>query len=95
MVALDLELDDLERRIALWDKLLSLENSFKADYIPEALFDDSYQLDNEKEISRIYVLKNNVSIHDKSSWQETMLFLNQHMKAFEDFFMLYRDIIAV
>ena len=93
IVALDVELEDLEGRIYLWEKLVSLQSILKSDYLPNAIFNDSYQLDNEKEISRIYVIKENVSIHNKNSWQETMLFLNESMKAFEEFFEMYKEVL--
>lgn len=93
-VALDIELKDLERRIEHWEKLLALKTILKNDYLPEVLFEDSYILENGKEISRVYVEKVNVSIHNKNSWQETMVFLNTKMKTFEDFFEIHRDFLA-
>ncbi len=94
LVAFDVDTEDLERRMYLWEKLTGLKHILISDYLPDAVFDDSYQLDSDKEISRIYVLKNNVSIHNKSSWQETMLFLNENMKVFEAFFEMYKEVIA-
>ena len=93
MVALDVNSEDLEKRIHLWEKLMGLKQILISDFLPNAHFDDTFFLDNEKEISRIYVLKNNVSIHDKGSWQETMLFFNKEMQAFEQFFDMYKEII--
>jgi len=93
LVALDLE-DDLENRIKYWEKLQSLKSILTDNYLPEANFEESYILDNEKEISRIYVpLEKNVSIHNKNSWQEVMIFFNKYMMLFEDFFMDYKDIL--
>jgi len=93
MVALDVNSEDLEKRIHLWEKLMGLKQILISDFLPNAHFDDTFLLDKEKEISRIYVLKNNVSIHDKGSWQETMLFFNKEMQAFEQFFDMYKEII--
>lgn len=93
MVALDVDTPDLERRLALWDKLLALRPILLDGYLPDARFDDSYQIDSQKEISRIYVEKHGVSIHDKDTWQETMVFLNENMARFEDFFQEYREIL--
>ena len=93
-MALDADVEDLDKRIYLWEKLLGLRTILKSDFLPNAIYDDSYRLDNDKEISRIYVIKHNVSIHDKSSWQETMVFLDANMKTFEEFFEMYREIIA-
>ena len=93
MVSLDVETDDLERRIELWDKLLSLKSLLITDYLSNAIFEDSYLMENGKEISRIYVLRENVSVHNKKSWQETMIFLDTHMKKLEAFFEDYREVI--
>ncbi|MBD0778660.1 DUF4268 domain-containing protein [Maribacter sp. ANRC-HE7] len=93
MVSLDIDHSDLGVRIELWDKLLSLESIVKNDYLPEVIFNDSQILDNGKEISRAYVVLNNVSIHNKDTWRETMEFLNKNMLLFEAFFLEYREII--
>lgn len=93
LVALDLE-DDLENRINCWEKLTALKTILLEDYLPNALYEESYILDNEKEISRIYVLlEQKVSIHNKNSWRDTMVFFNTKMILFEAFFEEYRDVI--
>lgn len=93
LVALDLE-NDLENRITHWEKLQSLQSILKTDYLPDAIFEEIYILDNEKEISRIYVpLEQNVSIHNKNTWREVMEFFNLKMGLFESFFEDYKDIL--
>ena len=93
LVALDLE-DDLENRIAYWDKLQSLKTILTEQYLPEVIFAEEYFLENGKEISRIYVpLSQKVSIHNKNSWRGVMEFFNQKMTLFEAFFEDYRDFI--
>jgi hypothetical protein len=93
LVALDLE-DDLESRISYWEKLQSLKSILTEEFLPEAIFDEIYILENGKEISRIYViLEQKVSIHNKSSWQMVMEFFNDKMILFEDFFFEYKDIL--
>ena len=94
MVSIDIEHHDLETRIILWDKLLSLQSILKDDFISEVQFIDSFILANQKEISRVYVEKKGVSIHNKNTWRETMMFLNNTMEKFEAFFVEYRDIIS-
>lgn len=93
MVTLDVEPQELENRIELWEKLISLKSILLGDYLPDAVFEDYFVLDNQKEISRIYVEKEDVSIHNKNTWQETMVFLKEHMIQFEDFFEEYEDIL--
>lgn len=93
LVALDLE-DDLEDRINHWGKLLALKSIFLEEFLPEAIFKEEYFLENGKEISRVYVLLDDVvSIHNKKSWRVTMEFFNKTMNQFEAFFEEYQDII--
>ncbi|MDO6759263.1 DUF4268 domain-containing protein [Tamlana sp. 2_MG-2023] len=93
LVALDVE-DDLEHRIKYWEKLLALKSILLDDFLPEAIYNEEYILDNEKEISRIFVpLEQKVSIHNKNSWQDVMVFFNEKMGLFEAFYEEYRDVI--
>jgi hypothetical protein len=93
LVALDLE-DDLENRIKYWEKLQALKSILIVDYLPNAIFNETHILDNEKEISRIYVpLAQKVSIHNKNTWRDVMEFFNEKMSLFEAFFEEYKDVI--
>lgn len=93
LIALDLE-NNLENRIAYWEKLQSLKTILKDKFLPEVIFEEEFYLDNGKEISRIYLpLQQKVSIHNKNTWQDVMVFFNQHMSLFEAFFEEYRDIL--
>lgn len=93
MVSIDIENQDLEKRMELWEKLLSLKSLLQEDYLPSAVFEDTVYLDNGKEISRISLSKENVSIHNKNTWQETMVFLRNNMEQLESFYKEYEDII--
>jgi hypothetical protein len=86
MVTLDIESKDLEKRINLWEKVISLKSVLLDDYLPTAQFEEYTFLENQTEISRIYVSLDQVSIHNKNTWQQTMMFMNEHMKKFEAFF---------
>lgn len=93
LIALDLE-DHLENRINCWDKLVSLKTILTTEFLPNAIFEEEYILDNGKEISRILVpLESKVSIHNKNNWQEVMVFFNENMSLFEAFFGEYKDVI--
>jgi len=92
IVSIDVD-SDFEQRIRVWDKLVALESILLNDYLHEATFEDFYLLENKKEISRIYVELNHVSIHNKNTWRETMEFLNQNMLQIERFYEEYKDII--
>lgn len=77
LVALDLE-DDLEYRIKYWEKLEALKSILKDEYLPDAIFEEEFILENGKEISRIYVpLEQKVSIHNKNTWRGVMVFFNK------------------
>lgn len=93
LVALDLE-DSLEHRIKFWEKLVALKSILTHDYLPEAIYEETYILENGKEISRIYVrLDQKVSIHNKNNWRDVMVFFNEKMALFEAFFEEYKDVI--
>ncbi len=92
-ITLDLE-DDLENRINCWEKLVALKKILHTDYLPDAIYEEEYYLDNGKEISRIYLpLEQKVSIHNKNTWRAVMEFFNSNMILFETFFEEYKDII--
>jgi len=92
-ITLDLE-DNLENRINCWEKLTALKSILHSDYLPDAIYEEEFYLDNGKEISRIYLpLEQKVSIHNKNSWRAVMEFFNTNMILFETFFEEYRDII--
>jgi hypothetical protein len=93
LIAMDLE-GDLENRMEIWEKLLSLKSILITDFLPDLIFNDSYILENGKEISRIYLpLEQKVSVHNKNSWRDVMEFFNEYMPKFESFFEDYNDII--
>ncbi len=92
-VTLDLE-DDLENRINCWEKLEALKSILHSDYLPNALYEEEFYLENGKEISRIMVpLEGKVSIHNKDTWRSVMEFFYEKMTQFELFFEEYKDVI--
>jgi hypothetical protein len=93
MVSIDIEDHNLENRIHLWEKLLSLKAILQTSYLPNAIFEEICLMENGKEISRVYVIIENVSIHDKNTWQETMLFLSEQMDILENFYQEFNDVL--
>ena len=61
-VSLDIEMKDELFRNAYYEKIESLENLLREDYLPDAIMEEHYFLESGKEISRIWVQKENVSI---------------------------------
>lgn len=92
-ICLDLE-DDLENRINCWEKLLALKTILTSEFLSDVIFEEEFFLENGKEISRIYLpLVQKVSIHNKNTWQDVMVFFNENMSKFEAFFEDYQDVI--
>ncbi|MDO6472309.1 DUF4268 domain-containing protein [Maribacter sp. 1_MG-2023] len=92
MVSIDVD-SDIEQRLKVWDKLVALRSILIDEYLPEAIYEDFFILDNQKDISRVYVQIKDVSIHNKNTWRETMQFLNTSMYKIESFYEEYKDII--
>lgn len=94
MVCLDLEHPDEIANELLYDQLLALKNLLEMDYLPEVIFDDSYELESGKVIHRIYVLHNKkFSIYNKNSWRDCYEFFIDTMPQFELFFYEFEDFI--
>ncbi len=91
MVSMDIAPSLLEDRIVLWEKITAVKAILKEDYVPEADFLDTCILANGKEISRVFICKEGVSIHNKDSWQQAMVFLDKTMSDFERFYEDYDD----
>lgn len=93
IVSIDIEDNSLENRQLYYNILVSLKTILQEEYLPEAIFEENFILENGKEISRIYVEKENVSIYNKNTWQETMEFFVEKMSLFEAFWAEYQDVI--
>lgn len=91
MVSLDIEDSRLEKRIEIWEKIIALKSILQDEYIPDLVFEDCHLLENGKEISRMYVQLDDVSVHNKNTWQHTMEFLYDNMDRLESFFYEYED----
>ena len=94
MICLDIEHSDEMVNKILFDKISSLKTILKEDYLSEVIFDDSYTLDNNKNIRRIYINhKEKFSIYNKNTWSSCYNFYVEEMPKFELFFQEYKDII--
>ncbi|MBZ9631829.1 DUF4268 domain-containing protein [Salegentibacter sp. LM13S] len=91
-VSIDVLDEDPLIRAYYFQKLLSLKKILTSEYLPEAEFDEEYELPEGKLISRVYVQLNNVSIHNRNQWPEAMKFLNDNMEQMEAFFVEYKDL---
>ena len=90
MVLMEIE-GTLEHRIKYFEKIQSLQDILERDYLPKVVYAESYELENGKEVSCVFVEKMGVCIHNRETWQEAMLFLNENMSKMEDFWREYED----
>jgi hypothetical protein len=92
-VSIDLDASDEIMRQYYFEKLQSLQTILKEEFLPDVVFAEEYELENGKIISRIYVTKEGVNIHNKKQWPEVQEWLADKMNALEKFFLEYRDFI--
>jgi hypothetical protein len=92
-VQLDIEPKDQLKRKIYFEKIQSLQNILKTEYLPDIFIEKDIYLENGKIISRIWVEKINVSINNKNSWHVVYHFFNEKMMAFEFFFYEYQEYI--
>ncbi|WP_029036762.1 DUF4268 domain-containing protein [Salinimicrobium xinjiangense] len=92
-VSIDLDATDEIMRLYYFEKLQSLQSILKDEFLPEAVFAEEYKLENGKIISRVYVTKEAVNIHNKNDWPIVQEWLAEKMDALERFFLEYRDFI--
>lgn len=94
MIALDLEHTDEIANELLYDQLLSLKTILTTEYLPEVIYDPTYELESGKIIHRIYVSHEIIfSIHNKNTWRDCYEFFVKEMTQFELFFNEYEDLI--
>jgi hypothetical protein len=93
MVSLDIEPKDDEHRKIYFEKIESLKTILLENYLPEAIFEKNFHLENGKIISRIWVEIDNISINNKSTWTTIFSFFAEKMESFEYFFYEYEDYI--
>lgn len=92
-VSLDILDEDEMIRAYYFEKMQSLENVLKSEYLPEATLEEFYELPEGKIISRVYVEMHNVSIHNRKDWPEVKKFLASNMLQLEEFFEDFSDFI--
>lgn len=92
-VSLDIVAQDAIIRSCYFEKLISLKTILKTDYLPEAAFNENYELPEGKTVSRIYLQLDQVSIHNKKDWPVVSRFLYANMLQLEDFFTEYSSFL--
>lgn len=92
-VLLDIEPKEEEKRKIYFQKIESLKQILLDDYLPDAIFEQHFFLENGKEISRVWVSLENVSVFNPKTWPAIFDFFNEKMNAFELFFYEFEDYI--
>ena len=93
MVMLDIEPKDDEKRKIYFEKIASLKTILRDEFLPEAVLEKEYYLENGKEISRVWVKKTHISLYNRATWDAIFDFFYEKMDAFERFFYEYEDYI--
>jgi len=85
-----------DKQQAYWNQMLSHKSILETDFLPQAKFEECYQVSDEKILSAVYVsINSKVSIHNKSTWRSAMEFLNETMLKFEAFYTEYENTIKI
>ncbi|AWH86674.1 DUF4268 domain-containing protein [Flavobacterium album] len=92
-VMLDIEPKEDEKRIIYFEKIESLKAILHDEFLPDAVLERNFYLENGKAISRIWVELNGISLYNMASWAAIFRFFNINMDAFERFFYEYEDYI--
>lgn len=94
MVCLDIDSSDSIKNELLWNQMVALKSVIEEEYLPEIIFDDSFELENGKTIYRIYVpLKEKFSIYNKNTWSKAYEFFVDKMTQFEFIYYEFEDFI--
>ena len=95
MVSLDVDSEDEIIQSYYFEKLESLKNLLKSEYLPDIVFDAEYELPEGKSVSRIYVqLEDKVSITNRNDWPQVKSFFAENMHQLEMFWLEFRDFIT-
>lgn len=92
-VMLDIEPKEDDKRKIYFEKIESLKNILVDEFLPEAVFEQDFYLENGKIISRVWVELNGISLYNMASWAAIFRFFSLSMDAFERFFYEYEDYI--
>ena len=92
-VGIEIESNDEFYKEYYYDKLWSLENILKTEFIPEIILDANYITESGKQVGCAYIRMNNVSIYNRNDWSAIFDFLYDNMEQLELFFYEYVDFI--
>ena len=92
-VLIDIENRNLELRKIYFEKIVSLKNILEKEFIQNLVYEQNYTLESGKNISRIWVEMDNVSVSNRFYWDVIFDFFEEKMDKLERFFYEYKDSI--
>jgi len=92
-VCIDIETNDLINRIQYFEKFQSLKAILEEAVPNELIWDETFILENGKEISRIYCQLDGVSLYNQKKWPEIYDFFIANMSTIEEVYNDYVDFI--
>lgn len=92
-VSLDIEMKDELYRNAYYEKIWSLEDILRDDYIGDFQKDEYYVNASGKTLARYWVELHQVSVYNKETWRYIFEFFVEKMDAFERFYYDFEDFI--
>lgn len=92
-VGIDIIANDLEKRIYYYEKFESLKTILETALGQKLIWDLEYPVTDKKEMAKIYLEKQNVSLYDKNSWEEIFAFFYKNMRILEKIYNEYFDFI--
>ncbi len=92
-VSIEIEHRNEDKRLAYFEKIVALKNILEEEFIKELVYQKNHTLENGKTISKIWVEKNQISVSNKSYWEEIYNFFYTKMSAFELFYAEYDEFI--
>ena len=93
-ILLEIEPKDNGKRTIYYEKMKSLQAIILEDYLPQAIFEKNYHLENGKIVSRVWVTLEHVSVNNRATWEAIFNFFAEQMDAFERFFHEYQDYLS-
>lgn len=91
MVSMEVSSPDELIRAYYFEKLIALKSALTSNYLPEAIFEENFEIPEGKIISRVFVQLDLVNIHDRNDWPKVKEFLREKMECLEEFFLDFKD----
>ena len=85
----------LQRQLKYFEKMQSLKSLLDEAFEHQLIWNDHFQLENGKEVFRIYIEKTNVNLFKEADWNQIFEFFFFQMTKLEAWFMEYKDIIKM